>query len=328
MLRKGGLAVILGVAAILVASFVNSSFAGNSYVARMEIITFQSTTLTDQEILNGKKDGKPVTLAGELRLPPSASARLPAVILLHGSGGISGYVTDWEQDLNAMGVATFVIDCFKGRGIVNTNNDQSQLGRLSMIVDAYRALDLLAKHPRIDPNRIAIMGFSRGGQAALYSSMKRFQQIYGPTDVQFAEYIVFYPDCGTTYKSDDEVADRPIRIYHGTADDYNPIAPCRVYVGRLKAKDKDVQMTEYEGAVHVFDWPGFAKPVKMEKAQTVRNCQLAEAQDGMIINAKTNKPFSYSDPCVELGPTVRYDEKAATESRKAVAEFVTKTLKP
>jgi dienelactone hydrolase len=98
---------------------------------------------------------------------------LPAVILLHGSGGISGYVTDWEMDLNSMGVATFVIDCFKGRGIVNTNNDQSQLGRLSMIVDAYRALDVLAKHPRIDPNRIAIMGFSRGGQAALLQPEQR-----------------------------------------------------------------------------------------------------------------------------------------------------------
>src|SRR5512136_1938646 len=130
MLRKGSLAITFGIAAMIAAISVSSSFAGNSYVARMEIITFQSTTLTDQEILSGKKEGKPVTLAGELRLPLSASARLPAVILLHGSGGISGYVTDWEMDLNSMGVATFVIDCFKGRGIVDTNNDQSQLGRL------------------------------------------------------------------------------------------------------------------------------------------------------------------------------------------------------
>jgi len=328
MLRKRNLAVICGVAALLASLSVGSSFAGNSYVTRMEIITFQSTTLTDQEILGGRKEGKPVTLAGELRLPRGGNDRLPAVILLHGSGGISGYVTDWEQELNVMGVATFVIDCFKGRGIVSTNNDQTQLGRLSMIVDAYRALELLAKHPRIDPNRIAVMGFSRGGQAALYSSMKRFQQIYGPTNPQFAAYIIFYPDCGTTYKSDDEVTDRPIRIYHGAADDYNLASTCRAYVGRLKAKGKDVQMTEYEGAMHVFDWPGFKKPAKLEKAQTVRNCQLAEAQDGVIVNAKANKPFTYADPCVEFGPTMLYNEKAATESRKAVGEFVSSTLKP
>jgi hypothetical protein len=43
------------------------------------------------------------------------------------------------------------------------------------------------------------------GQAALYTSMKRFQQIYGPTNLQFAAYIIFYPDCGTTYKSDERL---------------------------------------------------------------------------------------------------------------------------
>ena len=54
MRRKGSLAVVFGVAAILAVFSVSSSFADNSYVARMEIITFQSTTLTDQEILRLK----------------------------------------------------------------------------------------------------------------------------------------------------------------------------------------------------------------------------------------------------------------------------------
>ncbi len=297
-------------------------------VARMEIHSFPSMTLTDQEFLTGCQEGKPVTISGELRLPRPGNDRLPAVVLLHGSGGVAGYVLDWEQELNAMGVATFVIDSFTGRGIVNTNFDQSQLGRLAMIVDVYRALDILARHPRIDPTRIALMGFSRGGQAALYASMKRFQRLYAPVGQEFAAYIVYYPLCNTTYHEDEDVANKPIRIFHGSADDYAPVAPCRAYVERLQAKGKDVQLTEYAGAGHNFNNRGLKTPVKLEKAPTTRRCECAEADNGVIINVKTKQPFTYADPCVEYGPTLAYNEKAATEARKAVKDFVTTTLKP
>ncbi len=89
-----------------------------------------------------------------------------------------------------MGLATFVLDAFTGRGIVQTSTDQASLGRLAMTYDAYRALEVLEKHSRIDPQRIAVMGFSRGGQAALYSSVKRFQKMHGPAlGRDFAAYI-------------------------------------------------------------------------------------------------------------------------------------------
>ncbi len=297
-------------------------------VARMEIHSFQSMTLTDQEFLTGSKEGKPVTIAGELRLPRPGNDRLPVVVLLHGSGGVGGNVLDWEEYLNAMGVATFVLDSFTGRGLVNTNFDQSQLGRLNMIFDAYRALDVLARHPRIDPTRIALMGFSRGGEATLRASLKRFQRLYGPADREFAAYVVFYPPCFTVYRDDEDVADKPIRIFNGSADDYDPVAPVRAYVERLKAKGKDVQLTEYAGVGHLFDGRAYKTPLKLERAQTFRRCELAEAENGVIVNVKTKQPFTYADPCVEYGPTLAYNEKAFTEARRAVKDFVTATLKP
>jgi len=296
---------------------------GAAQVARTEIHPFASTTLTDQEFLAGKKEGKPVTIAGELRLPRPGTDRPPAVVLLHGSGGLSGYVTDWVDDLNAMGVATFLVDSFTGRGIVNTNNDQSQLGRTAMIVDAYRALELLNRHPRIDPGRILLLGFSRGGQAALYASLKRFQRTHGTTGREFAAYVAFYPSCITSYHDDLEVSDRPIRLFHGTADDYVPVAPCRAYVERLSAKGANVQLTEYPGAGHVFDGRAYRPPVKLEKAQTARRCSVVEGEEGALLNATTRQPFTWADPCVELGPTVAYDEKASADVRKAVKELVT-----
>src|SRR6185503_3704800 len=159
-------------------------------VARVELIPFQSVTMSDQDFLNGRKDGKPVTLAGELRIPRPGTDKLPAVVLLHGS-----------------------------RGIVQTSTNQASLGRLAMTYDAYRALEVLDKHARIDGNRVAVMGFSRGGQAALYASLKRFQKMHGAAGGRdFAAYIPFYASCGTKFIADEEVSPRPIRLFHGAAD--------------------------------------------------------------------------------------------------------------
>jgi hypothetical protein len=122
-------------------------------VARQEIYALQSVTLSDSDFLSGKIEGVPVTLAGALRLPKLGTEKLPAVILLHGSGGIGGsggMIDEWSRELNEIGVATFAVDSFAGRGIVETVTDQTRLGRLNMIIDAYRALDLLSRHRQLD----------------------------------------------------------------------------------------------------------------------------------------------------------------------------------
>ncbi|MGU7773313.1 dienelactone hydrolase family protein [Burkholderia sp. MR1-5-21] len=295
----------------------------------MEVIPFESLTLTDQEFLAGREDGKPVTIAGELRLPRAGDERFPLVILLHGSCGACGYVVDWEREFLAMGVATFVIDSFTGRGIANTNDDQGQLGRLAQAEDAYRALARLAKHPRIDPSRIMVMGFSRGGHTALYASLTRFQRMHAAASgSHFAAYIAFYPGCNYRYRDDEDIGTQPVRVFQGTADNYTSIGPCRAYVERLKAKGKDIRLVEYPGAGHVFDGRAFNPPRVMPHAQSMRNCRWVEEDDGQFFNADSKQPFSYNDPCIERGATIAYDEKAAMEARKAVAEFVAATLKP
>jgi len=78
---------------------------------------FQSVTLTDQQFLIGEKDGKFMTLADVHQLPRAKNWRLPVVILIHGSGGINGGITDRKHDLNDMGVATFIRDSFTGKAL-------------------------------------------------------------------------------------------------------------------------------------------------------------------------------------------------------------------
>src|SRR5262245_65088958 len=122
---------------------------------------------------------------------------MPAVVLLHGSGGVGPGPELWAKHFNEMGLASFVLDSFSARGIVSTSADQALLGRLNMILDAYRSFEMLAAHPRIDATRLAVIGFSRGGQSALYSSMRRFQEMWSPRAV-FALHIPLYASCSAT----------------------------------------------------------------------------------------------------------------------------------
>jgi dienelactone hydrolase len=192
-----------------------------------------------------------------------------------------------------------------------------------MMVDAYRALAVLSKHPRIDAGRIAVMGFSKGAAAAVYSSNERFRNMYGPSNVEFAAHIGMYTPCNTTYRDDDKVSSKPVRLFHGQADDWVAIQPCRDYAERLKKAGADVALTEYPGATHAYDYFVLKEPVKVPLAQTSRNCLLAEGEAGQILNSKTGARFTLNDPCIEKGTTVAYDEAATTATVKAVKDLLT-----
>lgn len=295
--------------------------------ARIELHSIQTLTLSDKQFLTGDIEAKATTVSGELRVA-QGTGRLPVVVLMHGSGGMSAGIDMWAREFNALGVSSFAIDGFTGRGLMQVSTNQALLGRLNFILDIYRGLDVLAKHPRVDTQRVVLMGFSRGGQAALYGSLKRFNQMWNKSGIDLAAYIPFYPDCATTFAGDTEVADRPIRIFGGIPDDYNPIALCKAYAGRLKAAGRDVEVTEYPNAQHAFDSPlGPPTPTVSPQSQSVRNCKIREEAGGILINADTREPFTYKDACVALGPHLGRNEEATRLAKHAVTAFVRQVLK-
>ena len=304
------------------------SATANAQVPRTELHIVPSRTISDRQFLNGEKGGTAVTLAGQLRLPRAGNDRLPAVILLHGSGGYGANMEVWSRELNAIGIATFAVDSFTGRGLQTVSAEQGRLGRLNMILDAYAALGVLAAHPRVDPARIALMGFSRGGQSVLYAGMKRFHAMHGPQGAAFAAYLPFYPSCGTAFREDEGLSGRPVRIHHGSADDYVPVAPCRSYVERLQKAGQDVTLTEYPDAHHTFDNPLLKEgPQPAARSQTVRGCVTREHDGGVIVNTATGQPFDYEDPCVERGPHVGYNAAAHAAATRAVKDFLRTTFR-
>jgi len=151
--------------------------------------------------------------------------------------------------------------------------------------------------------------------------------LWNKSGVEFAAYIPFYPDCATTFAGDTETADRPIRIFGGTPDDYNPIALCKAYAARLKAAGRDVEVTEYPNAPHAFDSPlGAQPPIVSPKSQSVRACKIRE-EAGVLMNVSTGQPFSYQDACVEYGPHLGHDPEATRQVQQAVTAFARTVFK-
>jgi dienelactone hydrolase len=306
---------------------VRTAVETKEFAARTELLPIQTLTLTDQQFLTGDSNGKPTTIAGQFRIA-LGPGRLPVVVLQHGSGGFASNIEYWSRQLNAEGISTFVIDGFTGRGFEEVNSNQALLGRLNFILDIYRAVEALAVHPRVDPQRIALMGFSRGAQATLYASLNRFQRMWNKSGVEFAAYLPFYPDCMTSYIGDTDIERRPIRIFGGALDDYNPVSVCRGYVERLKAAGHDVELTVYPNASHAFDQPLGPQPAELRPTfQTARNCRIQEEPGGVLINLETKQPFSYKDACVVHGAHVGHDPVATEAATRAVKTFLRTTFK-
>jgi dienelactone hydrolase len=295
--------------------------------ANIDVIPFETRTLSDHDFRAGHTSaGTAATVAGVLRLP-LGFGRVPVVVLLEGSAGIISNNDAWDRQFLSNGIATFTIDGLSGRGIANLVADQSKLGLLNMVIDLYKGLGVLAKHPRVDPTRIAVMGFSRGGTIALYSSMKRFHSVWNDSGITPAAYIPLYPFCNTELVDDADVVGGPIRIFHGSADDYVSIEPCRAYVARLKAAAKDAQITALPNAYHAFDTPSLpSKPLMLPDAQKT-DCIIVEDRSGSLLNKATGNPYSRADSCNGKGAQIGYSAEATRVTNEAVLDLLGSVFK-
>ena len=206
----------------------------------------------------GERDA---AVTGDLRLPESSRERLPAVLILHGSAGIDGRGASYARVLHDAGIATLEIDMFQGRGRPATT-------RLNL-PHVYGSLAFLARHPRIDPARIGVMGFSWGGILALVTTSESISQENAIERTRFAAHLGVYPVCwshrailaGRAYayapQTYARVTGRPVHLLAGDRDDYDEPEDCRRFLDELPATVlPHFALTVYPGATH--GWDGVA----------------------------------------------------------------------
>jgi dienelactone hydrolase len=217
-------------------------------------------TMTIKDFLEGKIPEKEITIWGTLKFPANAPDKnVPVIVILHGESGINERHEHWMNVFNSMGIATFMVDSNWARRNCKKKFKKatqwcSSVNRgMNRIIDGYGALELLSKHPRIDPKRIGCMGFSLGARGCLYLNVKRFQKMWGTPGLDYAASVPMYPPCNVKFNEDDEITDTPIRIHVGDLDTFFPVDSCVNYVDLLRAKGKDVEVKVYPNVHHGFD---------------------------------------------------------------------------
>jgi dienelactone hydrolase len=207
-------------------------------------------------LIRGELGPKQV-IHGDLVLPPNPTGKVPAVVMSHGSDGITeGMREVWAKPLLAAGYAVFMVDSFTPRDSAKIAGTGAQLtwNTTVNISDAIYALKLLTTHPQIDASRIFHIGWSRGGSAVTGAMWPNYRFPITQTEsIKWAGSIPVYPGCNLRYKNPTLRISAPVLYLLAEKDDMTPAEPCVEEANLLAAEGNPVQYKVYPGAFHVFD---------------------------------------------------------------------------
>jgi dienelactone hydrolase len=281
------------------------------------------------QLFSGIPSNDKVVVFGDLKIPKGIKDKVPAIVFEHGSGGWTQTHKRWLKLFNKMGIATFRINSFSPRKATSTVGKQHIVPSSSMIADSYNALKLLSTHPKIDRERIGIMGSSKGGIVALYSAYEPIRQSMVNGDLKFALHIPLYPFCMKLEKV--QMTGAPILILIGEKDDWTPAKFCTELIKDLKDADYDANIIVYPDAHHGFDSYGDFSYIA--KAYRVEDCRIIIKANGEQIEATTGislrtpeEEIKALTKCATRGVHIGRNSAARKKANEDVKKFVTKAF--
>jgi dienelactone hydrolase len=182
---------------------------------------------------------------------PEGAGPFPAVVGLHGCAGmpdstkrrlVDEFVT-WD-------FVILLVDSFATRGIEQACTGGGFFERASKRTpDAYGALAFLARQTFVDPQRVAVVGFSQGGWAALsVAETNSFERFVLPSNLRFRAAVAFYPLCWAAGAR----PGIPTLILIGALDDWTPAADCSNKIAAWGNDGPPIELVVYPGTHHGF----------------------------------------------------------------------------
>ena len=266
-------------------------------IPNMAVTWPSSSPFAPEHIGAGPEDDPPTAARGRLYLPPGhhAARSVPAVVLLHGSGGVlpSRELT-YAPQLARLGVAALVVDSFAARRERGTAfvDRLMNITETMMLADAYAGLAFLAARPEIDPRRVVLTGFSYGAMATMFGAYAQVADKLAPGGLRFAGHVAFYGPCIARF-ADSRTTGAPLLMLLGGADEITDQGRCAEIAADLRGGGSRVETIVYPGAVHQWDG-GFDR---RSIGRNLVGCAMVVERDGTIRDLRTGLSMT--------GPTSR-----------------------
>lgn len=204
----------------------------------------------------------------------------PAVVMLHGSGGVL-----WPRERTygaqfaAMGITALVVDAFAARRDRGTSFTERLLNitESMLLADAYAGLRFLIAEGEVDPRRVALIGFSYGAMAAMYGLNEAAARAFAPGGERFVAHAAFYGPCIARFE-EPRTTGAPLLMLYGTEDELIDPARCEAKAAAFRAGGSTVEVIAYEGAAH--QWDGGWGPFRV--GRLLSGCDIRLERDGAV----------------------------------------------
>jgi dienelactone hydrolase len=195
------------------------------------------------------RDGD-VELEGWIAYDASRTGRRPGVLVIHEWWGLGDHPKRRAEALARLGYVAFACDMY-GKG--KRTDDPKVAGRwasgfrgenrLAGRSRARAGLDVLTKHERVDPARVAAMGYCFGGTIALELAW---------SGAPLVGAVSFHGHPTSPREQDLAGVRAAILVCHGADDGFVPDEMLATFERTMREGKIDWQLIKYGGAVHSF----------------------------------------------------------------------------
>jgi dienelactone hydrolase len=252
-------------------------FSGIRGIVASGMLVLWSAAAAAQEVVHFPSLEPSAPMLDGYLFRPAGERRYPALVFLHGCGGLIGRATgrinsreaDWAAHFNTAGYVVLMVDSLGPR----RHGEMCSVAGFDLQLyhqrpkDAYGALAWLQAQDFVRGDRVGVVGWSEGGGVILYSigvpSLGRPADL--PPERDFRAAVAFYPaSCRSDRQAAGWTTRIPLLALIGDADVWTPLAPCQAFLGAAATRGAPVAVQAYAGAYHDFDWPDLKRADRPE----------------------------------------------------------------